>query len=85
FSKKLPLLNTNVGTYDIHVCHQGFPLIASEIPSGVSLQANRWVAIHGQKQLWLPPDYQPACSTIRDGTIAFGCENGRVYIITISF
>ncbi|KAL4861478.1 hypothetical protein BDV12DRAFT_203968 [Aspergillus spectabilis] len=84
FSKKILLLHTNVGSYDIHAWHQGFSSTASEISSEVSLQAGRWVAIQGQKQLWLPPDYQPACSTISGGTIAFGCKNGRVCMITIS-
>jgi WD40 repeat protein len=51
FSKELPLLNTSFGSYDIHAWHQGFSSTSFEIPSEVSLQAGRWVAVKGQKQL----------------------------------
>jgi WD40 repeat protein len=84
FSENLPLLKTNIGSYDIHVWHPGFSSTASEIPSDVSLEGGGWVSIQGHKQLWLPLDYQPTCSTTRGGTIALGCRNGRVYVITTS-
>ncbi|KAE8378188.1 hypothetical protein BDV26DRAFT_281329 [Aspergillus bertholletiae] len=50
----------------------------------VSLQTDRWIAIHGQRELWLPPEYRPSCSTVKDATIALGCTNGRVCVIAFS-
>lgn len=47
----------------------------------VSLGADRWVTIQGQIELWLPPNYQPSSSTVKDGIIAFGNASGRVAII----
>jgi WD40 repeat protein len=46
------------------------------------LQDNRWVAIRGERKLWLPSDYTPMFSTVRDGALAFGYGNKRVHVIT---
>ncbi|KAL3485650.1 putative wd40 protein [Aspergillus germanicus] len=47
-----------------------------------SLQDNRWLTIRGRRELWLPSEYSPSCSAIKDGAIAIGCKSGRVHVIT---
>ncbi|KAL4815688.1 hypothetical protein BDW67DRAFT_176016 [Aspergillus spinulosporus] len=83
FSKQLPQLITNMGYFDIQDCYESLPSSPSEKVAEVSL-AGRWVTIQGQRELWLPPDYQPCSSIVKSGTIAVGCANGRVVIIMFS-
>ncbi|KAL4972605.1 hypothetical protein BDW66DRAFT_154582 [Aspergillus desertorum] len=84
FSKDLPQLNTNLGTFNIQVCYKRFSSHPSGVVTEAYLQGGRWVTFQGQKELWLPPDYQPNCSTSKDGTIALGCADGRAVMIAIS-
>ncbi|KAL3469675.1 hypothetical protein BJX99DRAFT_268041 [Aspergillus californicus] len=84
FSKKLPYLITNLGSFNIQAWHESFSSDSSETKPEISLQAGRWVAVQGHKELWLPPNYQPISFAIKDGTIALGCKNGRVCIIAFS-
>ena len=84
FSKKLPQLITNLGIFNIHPWHESLSSNCSEIKTEVSLQLDRWVTIQGQRELWIPPDYLPTSSTVKDGAVAFGCRNGKVYVMTFS-
>ncbi|KAL2864135.1 WD domain protein [Aspergillus lucknowensis] len=83
FSQHRPQLNSNVGSFDIEVFYESLPSNPSEKVAEVSL-AGRWVTIQGQRELWLPPDYQPISLAAKDSTIALGCANGNVAIITFS-
>jgi predicted NACHT family NTPase len=84
FSKQLPQLITNVGFFNIQVYYESLPSNPFKNVAEVSL-AGRWVTIQGQRELWLPPDYQPLSSiATTSGTIAVGCTNGRVVIIMFS-
>jgi hypothetical protein len=40
---------------------------------------NRWVTWNDTNSLWLPPEYQPAVSAIKEGCVAIGCSSGVVY------
>ena len=84
FSKHPPQLITNLGSFNIPTGYKSFVRNSSEVMTEISLQEGRWVTIRGQRELWLPPDYQPSSSTAKDGTIALGCTNGRVIIIKCS-
>jgi WD40 repeat protein len=75
-----PYLVTNLGSFNIQAWHESFSSDSSRKNIELSLQADRWVTIQGR----LPLDYQPIASTVKDGAIALGCKNGRVYIITFS-
>jgi WD40 repeat protein len=84
FSKKLPQLITNLGIFNIHPWYESLSSNCSKIKTEVSLQLDRWVTIQGQRELWIPPDYLPTSSTVKDGAVAFGCRNGKVYIMIFS-
>ncbi|KAL3432965.1 hypothetical protein BDV09DRAFT_205597 [Aspergillus tetrazonus] len=84
FSKKLPHLITNLGSFNIQSWHKSFLSNSSETETELSLQANRWVAVSGQKEVWLPFNYEPTSSAVKDATIAFGSRSGRVCIIRFS-
>ncbi|GFN21443.1 WD40 repeat-like protein [Aspergillus tubingensis] len=83
FSEHLPLLITNIGSFDIRKWYKSF-LVYSEKVSEVSLMAGRWVTIQGQRELWLPPNYHPHSSTVKNSTIALGSTSGRVAMIAFS-
>lgn len=80
----LPYLVTNLGTFSIQAWYESFLLDSSETKIVLSLQEDRWVTIRGERELWLPPDYQVTSSAVKDNSIALGFRNGRVYIITVS-
>ncbi|GCB27637.1 vegetative incompatibility protein HET-E-1 [Aspergillus awamori] len=83
FSEQLPQLITNIGSFDIRNCYESFST-SSEKVMEISLSAGRWVTIQGQRELWLPPNYDPQSSTVKDSTIALGSTSGRVAIIAFS-
>lgn len=84
FSKHLPQLITNLGSFDITICYESFSSNTSEKVTEALLQAGRWVTVQGQRELWLPPNYNPSSSAVKDGTIGLGCVSGRVAMITFS-
>ena len=83
-SKKLPHLITNLGSFNIQSWHGSFSSNSSETETELSLQANRWVAVSGQKEVWLPSDYEATSSAVKDSTIAIGTKTGRLCIIQFS-
>jgi hypothetical protein len=84
FPKRLAQPITNLGSSDIQVWYRSYLLNSSKKASPLALQAGRWITIQGQRELWLPPDYQAISSSAKDGTIALGCTSGRVCIIIFS-
>ncbi|CAI7653790.1 unnamed protein product [Penicillium glandicola] len=84
FSEKKPHLVTNLGCFNIQAWYENFVPNFSGTKLEISLQPDRWIAIDGQNELWIPPDYRPSTSTVRDGAIAVGCGHGRVYMIAFS-
>ncbi|PWY70883.1 WD domain protein [Aspergillus sclerotioniger CBS 115572] len=83
FLEHLPLLITNIGSLDIRNYYESFS-ISSEKVMEISLVAGRWVAVQGQRELWLSPNYQPRSSTVKNSTIALGSMSGRVAMIAFS-
>ncbi|KAI2967299.1 hypothetical protein CBS147324_7076 [Aspergillus niger] len=83
FSEHLPLLISNIGSFDIRNCYESF-LTSSEKVAEVSLEADRWITVQGQRELWLPPNYHPSSSTVKNSTIAVGSMSGRVAMIAFS-
>ncbi|KAL5000915.1 hypothetical protein BDV10DRAFT_160951 [Aspergillus recurvatus] len=75
---------TNLGSYDIQAFHKSYSSVSSNMKTKISLQEGRWITVQGQRELWLPPDYEPESLVIQDGAIALGCRNGRVRIFTFS-
>ncbi|KAI3035032.1 hypothetical protein CBS76997_10834 [Aspergillus niger] len=83
FSDHLPLLITNIGSFDIRNYYESFST-SSDKAMEISLSAGRWVTVQGQRELWLPPNYDPCSSTVKNSTIALGSTSGRVAIIAFS-
>jgi hypothetical protein len=40
-----------------------------------------WITWNGDKVLWIPSEYRPVHSIVRNQTIAIGCASGRVLLI----
>ncbi|KAL3248946.1 hypothetical protein ABHI18_011836 [Aspergillus niger] len=83
FSERLRLLITNIGSFDIRNYYESFS-ISSEKVMEISLVAGRWVTVQGQRELWLPPNYDSRRSKVMNSTIALGSTSGRVAIIAFS-
>ncbi|OQE34671.1 hypothetical protein PENCOP_c016G07939 [Penicillium coprophilum] len=47
----------------------------------ISILKHRWVTLNGEKALWLPPEYRPTCSAIKDSVLALGHASGRISFI----
>ncbi|KAL4733373.1 WD domain protein [Aspergillus similis] len=84
FSKKLPRIITNMGSFDIQPWYAITSSSAYELINELFLQTSRWVALRGQKEVWLPPNYESISSAVKNGTIALGSSSGRVCIIHFS-
>jgi hypothetical protein len=56
---ELPHLITSLGIIDMRRRYKFSPRILPEIKIEVSLEAGRWIVLHGKRELRLPPDYQP--------------------------
>ncbi|GFF33840.1 wd40 protein, putative [Aspergillus lentulus] len=48
------------------------------------LVEKEWVVMKGRKVLWLPPEYRPVCSAVKNHTLALANGSGRVYFLTFS-
>ncbi len=50
--------------------------------SGYCLSADKsWITWNGKKVLWLPSEYRPVSSMVKQCTVAIGCSSGRVLLI----
>jgi WD40 repeat protein len=76
FSNDGSYLKTNLGSFNIRSNRGAHG--SRRYKAEISVQGCQWVAIDNKKALWLPPEYRPTCSAVRDGTLALGHASGRV-------
>ena len=50
----------------------------TETNVGISILQDQWVCLQGKKLLWLPPEYRPTCSAMKDSILALGHVSGWV-------
>lgn len=84
FSDDGAYLITNLGYISVqsrYVDH-----ISKALPTNaqIFIQGLQWITLRGIKALWLPPDFRPTCSTVRDKTFVLGHESGRISIVEFS-
>jgi hypothetical protein len=70
----LESLNIQSGRGNVSSC---FPRVNAEM---IALNG-QWITIHGDRVLWLPPEYRPRCSAVKDNTLALGHASGRISFI----
>lgn len=71
-------LVTNLGCLEIRPRYDSH---ISELPGAddeISLLDSQWVTLHGEKVLWLPPEYRPSSWTIRGNTLVLGHPSGQI-------
>ncbi|QGA21575.1 hypothetical protein EYB26_009286 [Talaromyces marneffei] len=87
-SKDIYYLSTKLQCFTAQDWRKSFLPDFVHVINKPSLHGNQWVANRGQRELWLPPGYRSSeglgVSTVKDGALAIGCENGRVQVITFS-
>ena len=75
FSSDGLFLTTNIGSINLG-------LLPSPSWSSYCLGENgSWITWNNHNVLWLPPEYRPDCSMIKDSTLAMSCLSGRFIII----
>jgi hypothetical protein len=85
FSEDSPYLITDLGSFRIQIniqsrCSNNTSYSLRE-NGAIFVQERQWIVLHGKKALWLPPEYRPTCSAVKDGTLALGHASGRVSFI----
>ncbi|KAH8797774.1 WD40-repeat-containing domain protein [Xylogone sp. PMI_703] len=72
-------LSTEIG----YIALDGSPLsVQTPDWSAYCVHADRsWITWNGNKVLWIPWEYRPIRSIVRDQTVAIGCSSGRVLLI----
>ena len=85
FSECGRYLETNVGTLDVGPEYRNDTSKSLKSYSNINMQGNQWVAIGGEKVLWLPPEYRrgafdpdPVSST---GTTFVLAQSSRIFFI----
>lgn len=82
FSRDSPHLITNLGSFCIQHWYVHDTSKLSETGVELSILEGQWVCLQNKKMLWLPPEYRPSNSAVKDGTIALAHESGRVSFIS---
>ncbi|KAJ6004705.1 hypothetical protein N7540_013074 [Penicillium herquei] len=76
FTSDGDFLKTNLGLLQIE-----HGRVTRSIPPSLSPKIsiyNEWVVLQGEKILWLPTEYRPACSAVNNNIIALGRRSGNV-------
>ncbi|KAJ5216310.1 uncharacterized protein N7498_002717 [Penicillium cinerascens] len=76
-------LETSIGSFDIQSQHENSVRSSKQPTVKVSLH-DQWIALQGDRALWMPPEYRPTCSFIRGGTVVLGHYSGRVSTMEFS-
>jgi WD40 repeat protein len=77
FSQGSSYLRTDLGSIKIR-SSCGNPTPSSpNIGPQISLESE-WIAVHGQKVLWLPPEARPSCSATKSNILGLGHASGRI-------
>ncbi|KAJ5159658.1 uncharacterized protein N7482_006662 [Penicillium canariense] len=62
-----------------------FPVTHAQSPGAgfkMLVHDGRWILLHGERVLWLPPEYRPTCSAVSGSTLALGHASGLVSFIS---
>ncbi|CAI7635358.1 unnamed protein product [Penicillium manginii] len=79
FSQDGTFITTNLGSLNIHSRSMIHAPLRKYLD--ISIQDRQWICINGEKTLWLPPEFRPTCSEVKEDTLALGHASGRVSFI----
>ena len=80
FSNDGSYLKTERGLLEFNSLQGTIGQAQSECPSYLYVN-NQWVTYRRENILWLPTDYRPRCSVVRDNILVMGHASGRVTFI----
>ncbi|CAI7569108.1 unnamed protein product [Penicillium glandicola] len=78
FSSSSPCLETNLGVLNILPSYNYNKSLETVDKTQIQISRDHWVALSGEKVLWLPHDYRPFCWVARNRIIALGQKSGRI-------
>ncbi|EAU30114.1 hypothetical protein ATEG_09923 [Aspergillus terreus NIH2624] len=77
FSQDSSYLATNLGSFKIQFPCGQYIADSPNMDPHISLQ-REWIAVNGQRAIWLPPEARFSCSAARANRLALGHPSGRV-------
>jgi WD40 repeat protein len=82
FSARCSYLKTNLGNLNLQTFRDTLPCSLTRTQANMYLAEDKWVILRDETVLWLPPEYRPSCSAVKNNiTLALGHASGRVSII----
>jgi hypothetical protein len=81
FSEDGSYLNTDLGYLKIQPSTGTLSSNSSGLEANMFFVEGQWVTLRGEKALWIPPEYRPDSSTVKDNMLVWGHAPGRVSII----
>jgi hypothetical protein len=80
----ITLLQTNRGPLSTTFASHGAPLSRPNRSCGIFVK-EQWISQGNENIVWLPPEYRPSCTAVREGVVALGHASGRVSILEVTF
>ncbi|KAJ5894617.1 NACHT and WD40 domain protein [Penicillium taxi] len=80
FSDDGSYLRTNIGSISLQNLDFGSetPHLKAEI---ISVFEDTWIALNGERTLWLPHEFRPVCSATQGDLLAMGHASGRISLL----
>ncbi|KAJ6098857.1 NACHT and WD40 domain protein [Penicillium canescens] len=69
----------NLGTIDVQPWFKINSSTGEDVP--IRIENDQWIALRGNKILWLPVEYRPTCSVVKRNILVMGHSSGRVSFI----
>ncbi|RJE22558.1 wd40 domain protein [Aspergillus sclerotialis] len=77
FSTDGPFLNTSLGSIRLQPSYSRFLSLVGHT-NAESFLGYHWIALQSKELLWLPHEYRPTASAVRDDTVVIGSSSGQV-------
>jgi hypothetical protein len=89
FDPTASFLDTEIGTIALQSAEGSSMMHVTEherpLYRGIGLSTDSiWIKRDSENILWVPSDYRPSCSSIRETTVGIGCGSGRVWFCRIN-
>jgi WD40 repeat protein len=83
FSQNGLYISTNLGPFDIQSGCPNYTYSSTLVNTQISIQQGQWIALRGEKLLWLPSEFRPTCWATKNGIIALGHASGRISFLGV--
>ncbi|KAF2465019.1 uncharacterized protein BDR25DRAFT_396427 [Lindgomyces ingoldianus] len=82
FSPDGQYIQTSRGDTPLHSPSNSSPSSQREQLSHIFIQ-DQWITLDQQRLLWLPPEYRPTCSIVKEDLACLGHSSGRITLLQL--